>query len=45
MSTLSRSVVINMSEMFEKLSVAKISAKTGFGLGEFAKLVNIVTTK
>lgn len=31
MSTLSRSVVINMSDMFGKMDVTKVSAKTGFG--------------
>lgn len=31
MATLSRSVVINMSDMFAKIKVTKISAKTGYG--------------
>lgn len=38
LSTLSKSVVINMSECFEKMKVGKISAKTGFGFDELPKL-------
>ena len=38
LSTLSKSVVINMSDAFEKIKVAKISAKTGFGFEELPKL-------
>lgn len=33
MATLSRSIVINMADMFAKMKVTKISAKTGFGFG------------
>ena len=39
MSTLSRSVVIHMSEMFKKIEVCKISAKTGHGFNEVYKLL------
>ena len=41
LSTLSRSVVINMSECFEKMKVSKISAMTGFGFQELPKLLEI----
>ena len=41
MSTLSRSVVINMSDLFEKIKVTKISAKTGFGFSELTKLLEL----
>ena len=44
LSTLSRSVVINMSECFEKIKVSKISAKTGFGFQELPKLLGIALT-
>lgn len=40
MSTLSRSVVINMSDMFETMKTFKVSAKTGFGFDELAKELN-----
>lgn len=41
MSTLSRSVVINMSDMFEVMKTVKISAKTGFGFNELTKVLNL----
>ena len=41
LSTLSKSVVINMSELFEKIKVTKISAKTGFGFQEIGKMADI----
>jgi len=41
MATLGRSVVINMADMFAGLSVAKVSAKSGFGFTELTKLLNL----
>lgn len=40
LSTLSKSVVIHLSELFEKLEVNKISAKTGHGMLEMQKYLN-----
>ena len=40
MSTLSKSIVLNMSDMFEKIVAVKVSAKTGFGFNELIKVLD-----
>jgi hypothetical protein len=40
LSSLSKSIVLNLSEFYEKMPVAKVSAKTGFGFGEIEKLID-----
>ena len=39
LSTLSKSIVINLSDFYEKLKVEKLSAKTGFGFQELHKYI------
>ena len=40
LSSLSRSVVLHLSEFYENAPVTKVSAKTGFGFDELEKLID-----
>lgn len=40
LATLSKSIVLHLSEFYEHIKCAKVSAKTGFGLQEVEKLVD-----
>jgi hypothetical protein len=40
MSTLSKSIVLNMSDMFEKITAVKVSARTGFGFNDMIKTLD-----
>jgi translation initiation factor IF-2 len=39
LATLSKSIVIHLSEFYEQLKYIKVSAKTGFGLEEVLKAI------